>query len=124
MKKRTAFFFFSLFFIYPLCGQSIDKPVHDAFLISRMAEKFHIQPRPLDDEMSSAIYTRILETLDGEKIFFLQEDINKLSAYRYKIDDEIKNNQSAFCNCSSALTNKDYCKQIQWLTISAKNLLT
>ncbi|HLK29137.1 MAG TPA: S41 family peptidase [Puia sp.] len=97
MKKRLLFFFIiSVFTQTFLSAQSLDKPVHDAFLISRMAEKFHIQPKPLDDEMSAAIYDRLLDELDEEKIFFLQEDINKLSAYRFKIDDEIKNSKSSF----------------------------
>ena len=33
-----------------LDAQSLQKPVTDAYLVSRMVEKFHIQPRPLDDE--------------------------------------------------------------------------
>ncbi len=41
-----------------LHAQSLQKPVTDAYLVSRMVEKYHIQPRPLDDERSDAILPR------------------------------------------------------------------
>ncbi len=97
MKKIQLFFFIVCFlFCENVSAQSLEKPVRDAFMISRMVERFHIQPRPLDDEMSAAIYSRMLDDLDDEKTFFLQEDINKLSAYQFKIDEEIKNRQFGF----------------------------
>jgi carboxyl-terminal processing protease len=96
MKKTVLLFFLSFLFLKNLSAQSLEKPVNDAFLITRMVEKFHIQPRPLDDEMSAAIFSRLLESLDDERIFFMQEDISKLSAFRYKIGDEIRNRQSSF----------------------------
>jgi carboxyl-terminal processing protease len=76
--------------------QALQQTVQDAFLISRMVEKFHVQPRPLDQSMSSAIYADVLGDLDEERIFFTKSDIDKLSAYRYKLDDEIRNKQSAY----------------------------
>jgi len=96
MKKILLLFFISFSFFKILPAQSLEKPVKDAFLISRMAEKFHVQPKPLDDEMSASIFSGLLEGLDEERIFFMQEDIGKLSAFRYKIDDEIKNRDSSF----------------------------
>ncbi len=92
-----------LFFILSLVtgsvclnAQSFDNTVQNAFLISRMADKFHIQPRPLDDELSIRVYTGLLDELDGERIFFLQEDIKKLAVWRLQLDDEIRNKQSGF----------------------------
>jgi len=77
-------------------AQSLDSKAADAFLISRMVEKFHVQPRTLDKTMSSAIYTHLLEELDDEHMFFIQDDINKLSAWRYKLDEEILGRHTAF----------------------------
>src|SRR5262245_32003823 len=79
-----------------LSAQPLQKATRDAFMISRMVEKFHIQPRPLNDEMSAALYDQLFESLDEQRIFFIQEDITKLSAWRLKLDDEIKTKQSAF----------------------------
>jgi len=46
----------SLILMYSLAAQSIDQKASDAWLISRMVEKFHVQPRPLDKDMSAAIF--------------------------------------------------------------------
>ncbi len=61
-----------------------------------MAEKFHVQPRPLDDAFSFDIFTQLLKQLDEDKIYFTAEDIKVLSKFRFTIDDEIKNKQSTF----------------------------
>jgi carboxyl-terminal processing protease len=79
-----------------LKAQSSDSKAMDAYLITRMVEKFHVQPRPLDKAMSAAIYTRMLQSLDGERIFFTQGDIAQLLPYRAKLDDEIRNRQTGF----------------------------
>lgn len=36
--------------------QSPDNKATDAWLITRMIEKFHVQPRPLSTDLSAAIY--------------------------------------------------------------------
>jgi len=79
-----------------LDAQSSDNAVRDAFLISRMAEKFHVQPRPLDDRLSASIYAGLLDELDDQRILFLQEDINKLAVWRLQLDDEIAGHRSGF----------------------------
>jgi carboxyl-terminal processing protease len=79
-----------------LRAQSPPSAVQDAFLITRMVEKFHVQPRPLDHELSSGIYFQVLDELDDQRIFFTKEDIRKLSAYQFRLDEEIRNRQSGF----------------------------
>jgi len=83
-------------FSFFLRAQSLDNAIQNAFLVSRMADKFHIQPRPLDDDLSARIYTGLLTELDGQHIFFLQEDINKLAVWRLRLDDEIRNRRTDF----------------------------
>ena len=61
-----------------------------------MAEKFHFQPKPVNDEFSSKVFSELLKELDEDKIFFTEEDIKVLSAFQLTIDDEIKNKRSAF----------------------------
>lgn len=79
-----------------LSAQPYQKTVQDAFMISRMVEKFHLQPRPLNDEMSAALFSQITGILDAQHILFTREDMNKLGAWRLKLDDEIRNKQSGF----------------------------
>ncbi|HEY4207532.1 MAG TPA: S41 family peptidase, partial [Puia sp.] len=84
-------------------AQLLDNKATDAYLVSRMVEKFHVQPKPLDKAMSSAIYTHLLEALDDQRIFFIREDIVKLSAYRYKLDEEILAKRTTFLQLLASL---------------------
>ena len=84
-------------------AQSPDNKATDAYLITRMVEKFHVQPRTLDKTMSAAIYTHTLEALDGERIFFTQADITKLSGYRFTLDEEIRNRRTGFLQLLTSL---------------------
>jgi carboxyl-terminal processing protease len=77
-------------------AQLPDNKATDAWLITRMVEKFHVEPRPLDKAMSSAIYTRVLQVMDAERIFFTRADIERLSVYRYSLDEEIQNRRTGF----------------------------
>lgn len=85
-------------FVLPflISNAQFSKSVNDAFLITRMAEKFHFQPKPLNDEFSSHIFSQVLKQLDEDKIFFTSEDIKALSKFQFELDDEIKNKRSAF----------------------------
>lgn len=87
---------FCLALSHAITAQPLQKIVQDAYLITRMVEKYHIQPRPLNDEMSSAIYSQLLDALDDQRIFFTQKDIAALSVYQFKLDEEISNQQSGF----------------------------
>jgi len=50
----------------------------------------HYSPKKLDDEYSSRIFDDYLKTLDPNKIYFTQEDIDSFEPYRSKIDDLLK----------------------------------
>lgn len=54
-----------------------------------LLEEGHFNPQPIDDAFSKAVLARFEEDLDGEKNIFFQSDIDELSKYNSKIDDEI-----------------------------------
>ena len=85
-----------LSFTFSAKAQSPDTRATDAFLITRMADKFHVQPRPLDKAMSAAVYTKVLEDLDEQRIFFTQTDVAQLNPYKYSLDQEILNRKTGF----------------------------
>ncbi len=58
--------------------------------IGRILEEAHYSRAALDDKMSDIIYQRYLESLDGQKSYFLQSDINDFNAYRFLFDDMIR----------------------------------
>ncbi|MBS1597906.1 MAG: hypothetical protein JST75_06755 [Bacteroidetes bacterium] len=96
MRKRIALLLIYCPYIYLSIAQTPEKAAKDAFMISRMAVKYHVEPRPLDDEMSSVIFSQLLDALDGGRVFFLKQDIDQLSQYKFTLDDEIKKMRSDF----------------------------
>lgn len=58
---------------------------------SMLLARHHYKAVPLDDAMSEKIFDRYFKSLDGEKLFFLQSDIDKFDSVRTKLDDAIKN---------------------------------
>jgi carboxyl-terminal processing protease len=60
-----------------------------ALWASRVLPRYHYKATPLDDAMSEKIFDRYLKSLDGEKLFLTQADIDQFAPYRTKLDDAI-----------------------------------
>ena len=56
---------------------------------SRVLTKLHYKSTPLDDAMSEKIFDRYFKSLDGEKMFFVQADIDQYAIVRTRLDDAI-----------------------------------
>lgn len=56
---------------------------------SRFLTKFHYKPMALDDAMSAEIFKRYLDSLDSDRLFFTQADIDRFGEYKTKLDDAI-----------------------------------
>ena len=56
---------------------------------TRFLTRFHYKPTPLDDAMSSKILDAYFEALDGDRLFFVQADVNRFEPYRDGLDDAI-----------------------------------
>lgn len=52
--------------------------------------KYHYGRLSLDNELSERIYSLYLRSLDPQKIYFLQTDIDEFSRYRHQFDDYLK----------------------------------
>ena len=50
----------------------------------------HYLQKNLDDEISSEVFDKYLELLDGARVFFLAGDIESIEQYRYSLDDALK----------------------------------
>jgi len=61
-----------------------------AQLTSEFLQRFHYKPVALDDALSVKIMDRFIETLDPEKLIFLQSDIDSFKSRSTEIDDAIK----------------------------------
>ena len=50
----------------------------------------HYLQKNLDDDISSEVFDKYLELLDGARVFFLAGDIESIEKYRYSLDDALK----------------------------------
>ena len=104
MKKFSLFislilsFYLSLFQTVayadtPLVPQSEltpDKKHVDATeIITNIISSHHYRKKPIDNSLSSSMYDAYLKSLDPNHSFFLNEDIQLFSKYRYKLDDAL-----------------------------------
>jgi len=61
-----------------------------ARLVGEVIERSHYRQTVLDSKMSSEVFDRYLESLDGNRSYFLASDIAELEKYRYKLDEVIR----------------------------------
>ncbi len=60
-------------------------------IINNVVSKYHYKKTVLDDKMSAAILERYLESLDANKRYFTQEDVDRFTKqYRTKLDDDLR----------------------------------
>src|SRR6059058_53248 len=101
----TRIAFIAVFIVTIPCSsgaQQQNSAVKNAYIITKMADKFHLQPRQLNDTFSKDVFNQLLRQTDEDKLIFTAEDIAALSRYASDIDDEIRNRQPTFLK---AITN-------------------
>lgn len=72
-------------------------------LIGQVLKEGHYQPRAIDDAFSKEVVDKYLKTLDVEKKFFLQSDIDALAPLSTHIDDELRGAPVDFFNKSNEI---------------------
>ncbi len=60
-----------------------------ARLVSSMFERSHYRQAPVNDPVSSLVLDRYVESLDGNRSYFLASDIADFERYRYQLDDAV-----------------------------------
>ncbi|MFZ6799513.1 carboxy terminal-processing peptidase [Undibacterium sp. Di24W] len=63
--------------------------IQAANMAAEFLTRFHYKATPLDDAMSEKIFDRYLKSLDADRIFFLQSDVDQFNGARNKLDDAI-----------------------------------
>ncbi|MGZ3764212.1 MAG: S41 family peptidase [Mucilaginibacter sp.] len=98
MKKLILLFI--AFAIHPLLVtcQSLDKTANEAFVLTRMVNKFHVEPRPVNDAFSSDVFKGMLGKADDDRMLFLKIDISRLAVYDKTLDNEIKRRKTGYLN--------------------------
>lgn len=62
-----------------------------AILSAEVLSRYHYKSIPLDDAASAKIFNNYLKALDGERLFFLQADIDQFDYAQTQLDDAILN---------------------------------
>jgi carboxyl-terminal processing protease len=74
-----------------------------AITLRRFLEQNHYQPLQWNDSASERLYTKWMDELDDEKLFFTQADMAILNPYKTKLDEEMMGKGWEFFNRSTAL---------------------
>lgn len=72
----------------PLVSQPIQGET--AVYLLRELETKHYSEVQIDDNFSAVVFDSYLDALDGSHLYFLKDDIDRLSAYRYTLDDTLQ----------------------------------
>jgi carboxyl-terminal processing protease len=97
MKRIFSALLISLLLLFlESTAQTTQSTAETAYTITRMAEIYHVQPRVVDKSFSSDLFSQMIHALDADKIYFNGEDILKLSAYKYALDDQLLNKKDDF----------------------------
>jgi len=59
--------------------------------VARLIEDLHYSRPRIDNSLSSAILDRYLDTLDGNRLYFLHSDYTAFGRYRYELDERVRN---------------------------------
>ncbi len=67
----------------------LPQQVQAARLTAEFLSRFHYKPVPLDDALSVKIMNRYIDSLDPDRLIFLQSDIDSFKTSSKEIDDAI-----------------------------------
>ena len=98
MRCLTSFVLAAVLFIAPApgCAKTVSEPFNFernqliAYMVSQQLSARHFGHERINDELSFKIYDLYLRQLDPRKRFLLQADVQGLSGFEKRIDDELK----------------------------------
>ncbi|MDA1245289.1 MAG: hypothetical protein O3B02_09865, partial [Proteobacteria bacterium] len=74
-----------------LYSELVSEPVYGetAIELLEQLETKHYASIEIDDNFSSLLFDKYLDALDGSKLYFLAEDVQKIARYRYTLDNSL-----------------------------------
>ena len=67
-----------------------------SYIITKQLSETHYSHKPINDSFSEQAFDLYIEQVDSRKRYFLQKDIDVLSAYKQKLDDELATGSIVF----------------------------
>ncbi|MCS6929692.1 MAG: carboxy terminal-processing peptidase [Saprospiraceae bacterium] len=96
---------------------SSQNPQKEALLIKGILtglERFHYEPKPVDDRLSRQVFHFYLKQLDQGKRFFTEEDIAQLLVFENELDDQARAGVFTFFDRTMELYDRALQKTQQW----------
>jgi carboxyl-terminal processing protease len=88
MLRSVLSLIFILFHVAAL-AQSPVSAQQEALQLKKKILEHHVSPKPVNDLFSETVFDYFFESLDPDKLYFTQQEINDLAVYKTKIDDEL-----------------------------------
>ncbi|MDP4264117.1 MAG: carboxy terminal-processing peptidase [Bacteroidota bacterium] len=90
-----------------------------SIILKRQVQRNHYSPRPINDSLSSSIFSSFIKALDEQQDIFTMDDYKTLSAYRYLLDNELNSDGGKFLDVATRL----YRQQLRRADSLAKTIL-
>ncbi len=122
MKLRNAFLITvvaAVATIAAFCPKPIPASEKDAVVMKKLMEiinQLHFQPQTINDDFSQKVYKLYLDRLDAGRRFLTKTDVDKLTTYNDKIDDQVKAQDFTFFDLSYNLLNDGIAKAETYCT--------
>jgi len=104
--------FFLLTILFTNCisirGYSQSSTCKKALMIIKTAEKYHYEPKAIDDNFSKLVFNEFMDFLDPKKLYFTKEEVTELEAFKNSIDDEILEQNCSFIEKITSLYAKKH----------------
>ncbi|CAN5322251.1 carboxy terminal-processing peptidase [soil metagenome] len=62
-------------------------------MVTRFIEEAHYRHASIDDSLSAQMFDQYLEVLDGNRVYLLASDVEKMRRYRHSLDESVKRGQ-------------------------------
>ncbi len=118
MKKNLIAYLSTLFIIAALTVSflkySFDKNQIILDTVMSSITNNHYSPKALDDNFSNKFFDLYIKMLDRSKIYLMQADVENLSRYKNKVDDQLKNETFELFDLSYEIISRRISEKENW----------
>jgi len=90
-----------------------------ARLVGSMFERSHYRQAPINDPVSSLVLDRYVESLDGNRSYFLASDVAEFERYRYQLDDAVSTGK---LDAAFAIYNRFQVRNLERMAFALESL--
>lgn len=74
----------------------------------------HYDPKKIDDNFSEKFFDLYIKTLDRNKMFLMQADVDNMAKFKTKVDDQIQNETFELFDLSTELITRRIAEKEEW----------